>query len=420
MVSITESFVTALLVQTSFYGLYMATFGICLRWLLFADEGWRLRKTLDWPMLVATTLIFASYTVGLGAYARLTMESVTGLALIPYNTYVLGAVTNAGVMVVVLVTDAVMIYRCWKVYKKSWLITVLPGLFWLGCLISFIMVFYYNHQITVLRTVNQINTTANQSRNSHAALYPFNAATNIYTTTAIIVRIMRKSSEASGHSVKRLQHLCRILAETGFLYTLSTIPPLVTYFLDPKEYLLANQVAITINYYMAGIGFNLVLIRVGQNRVDGRGRTNSESTDRRGLLSSGRHYGQPSSSTPDAEKGIISTKSDLSGRHYRYPSPSTQDAETGIISPSDLSGRHYRQPSFSTQDAEQGIISSTGDLSGRHYRQPSFSTQDAEQGIISPTGDLSGRYYRHPYASTQDAEQGIISTTSALGGEGVR
>ncbi|KIL60211.1 hypothetical protein M378DRAFT_14291 [Amanita muscaria Koide BX008] len=236
---------------------------------------------------------------------------------------------------------------------------------------------------------------------------------------AIIYRIMRDASK-SGPGIKRLQHLCRILAEAGFLYTLTTIPPLVAFFLDPSH-LIVLQVAEAVNFSMAGIAFNLVLIRVSQNRADGKGsQLDPESTDRRGLLSSGRHYRHPSSSTQDAEKGISSTKSDLSGRHYRYPSPSTQDAETGIISPSDLSGRHYRQPSFSTQDAEQGIISSTGDLSGRHYRQPSFSTQDAEQGIISPTGDLSGRYYRHPYASTQDAEQGIISTTSALRGEGVR
>ncbi|KIL60209.1 hypothetical protein M378DRAFT_951174 [Amanita muscaria Koide BX008] len=323
---VTESYVTSLLVQTSFYGLYMATFGVCLRWLLFADEGWRLRKPLDWPMLVATIVIFASYTILLGADAWLTMESIKGFALIPYYTYALGALTIAATAVIVLVTDAVMIYRCWKVYNKSWRITVLPGLFWLGCLISFIMVFYYNYQSNVLLTVkpltvqilNQAETVVTQSRNSHAALYPFNAATNIYTTIAIIVRIMRKSSEASGRSVKRLQHLCRILAETGFLYTLSTIPPLVTYFLDPTKYLLANQVTTTINYYLAGIAFNLVLIRVGQSRAEAG---DSQVTDRQKLIS-GHHHRHPSSSSQgqsvtmgEAERGMISTTSALgSGR----------------------------------------------------------------------------------------------------------
>ncbi|KAM6499792.1 hypothetical protein JOM56_005300 [Amanita muscaria] len=326
MVSITESFVTSLLVQTSFYGLYMATFGVCLRWLLFADEGWRLRKPLDWPMLVATIIIFASYTILLGADAWLTMESVKGFGFIPYYTYVLGALTIAATAAIVLVTDAVMIYRCWKVYNKSWRITVLPGLFWLGCLISFIMVFYYNYQSNVLlnvhpitvQIVDQIETDLQQSRKFHPALYPFNAATNIYTTTAIIARIMRRSSEASGRSVKRLQHLCRILAETGFLYTLSTIPPLVTYFLDPTKYLLANEATTIIYYYLAGITFNLVLIRVGQSRAEAG---DSQATDRQKLISE-QHHRHPSSSSQGqsvtmgkAERGMISTTSALgSGR----------------------------------------------------------------------------------------------------------
>ncbi|KIL60222.1 hypothetical protein M378DRAFT_130805 [Amanita muscaria Koide BX008] len=332
MISITESFVTALLVKTSFYGLYIATFGVYLRWLLFADEGWKLRKPLDWPMLIVAILIFTSSTMWLGAFARLTMGFVRGAKFDLFYTNAIGAVTIA---------DAVMIYRCWKVYdgtNRSWLIAVFPAICWLGCLISFILVFYYNHQIIVLPTnLPHVLWAVNQSKKGHTLLYPCNAAITIYTTTAIIYRIMHDASK-SGPGIKRLQRLCRILAEAGFLYTLTTIPPLVAFFLD-SSYLIVLQVAEAVNFSMAGIAFNLVLIRVGQNRADARrSQLDFGSTDRRGLLSSGRHYRHPSSSTQDAEKGIISTTSDLSGRHDRHPYASTQDADQGIISTTSARG----------------------------------------------------------------------------------
>lgn len=41
------------------FGLYAFTLLICLRWLLFVDEGWGLRKarTIKWPIVVVTLLI---------------------------------------------------------------------------------------------------------------------------------------------------------------------------------------------------------------------------------------------------------------------------------------------------------------------------------------------------------------------------
>ncbi|KIL60199.1 hypothetical protein M378DRAFT_130795 [Amanita muscaria Koide BX008] len=308
MTSLTESYVTQLLVQTSFYGLYMTTFGMGLRWLLFTDEGWKLRKPFDWPMLVATILIFTFYTTWLGVHARLTMESVRGVEFNLYHTYVLGAVT-----VRILSCDLTIIYRCWKVYNKSWRITILPVLCWLGCLICIILVFYYNDHL--IMTLD--DTWALKSTHVHVAFYPFNAATNIYTTAAIIYRVNRDASKGSGHSFKRLRRLCRNLAETGSLYTLTTIPPLVGFFLDADKYLVVLFVAEAVNLSMAGIAFNLVLIRVGQSRANAGGsQLDSQTTDRRRLLS-GRHHHHPSPSTQektittlgDAEKGVLSITS---------------------------------------------------------------------------------------------------------------
>ncbi|KIL58167.1 hypothetical protein M378DRAFT_15738 [Amanita muscaria Koide BX008] len=275
MVSLTESYVTALVVQASLYGLYVTTFWICLRWLMLADKGWGLRRPFDWPMLVAAIIIFASFTTWFGANARLTMEYVRGVKLDLSHVYVVGAVIISGTAGIILTTDAVVIYRCWKVYNKSWRIIALPVLFWLGSSISFILVFYYNHQeFTALDDADfdMVLMWATKSSYAHPVFRPFNALTNIYTTAAIIYRVKRDASKRSGHSFKRLQHLCRILAEIESLYTLTTIPPLVAFFqLDPNKYLVLLEATEAVNFSMAGIAFNLVLIRVGQSRADAAG-----------------------------------------------------------------------------------------------------------------------------------------------------
>lgn len=40
-------------------GFYLCTFVFTIRWLLFADEGWRLRKIINQQMVVVTIFIFA-------------------------------------------------------------------------------------------------------------------------------------------------------------------------------------------------------------------------------------------------------------------------------------------------------------------------------------------------------------------------
>jgi hypothetical protein len=45
------------------FGLYFATLLACLRWLLFADEGWKFKPSIRWGIVVITFLIFASNVV---------------------------------------------------------------------------------------------------------------------------------------------------------------------------------------------------------------------------------------------------------------------------------------------------------------------------------------------------------------------
>ena len=55
---LTEGFVIQGYVQSVMFGLYVATLAHCLRWLLYTDEGWKIRKKINWPMFGAVILVF--------------------------------------------------------------------------------------------------------------------------------------------------------------------------------------------------------------------------------------------------------------------------------------------------------------------------------------------------------------------------
>jgi hypothetical protein len=55
-----------LFTQTALYGLYVATLIHCLRWLVYTNDGWKLRDRIDnKPILITTILIFLFSTVNL-------------------------------------------------------------------------------------------------------------------------------------------------------------------------------------------------------------------------------------------------------------------------------------------------------------------------------------------------------------------
>ena len=48
-----------LFIQAILFGLYLATLVHYLRWLVFADEGWKSREKINKPMLIVAILLFA-------------------------------------------------------------------------------------------------------------------------------------------------------------------------------------------------------------------------------------------------------------------------------------------------------------------------------------------------------------------------
>jgi hypothetical protein len=68
--------VASIFVSTLFYGLYLATLFHCVRWLIFTDDGWRLRKRINWTMLTITLVLFVLSTLSRALVLQTTMVQV--------------------------------------------------------------------------------------------------------------------------------------------------------------------------------------------------------------------------------------------------------------------------------------------------------------------------------------------------------
>ncbi|KAF8633179.1 hypothetical protein AX15_001478 [Amanita polypyramis BW_CC] len=171
------------------------------------------------------------------------------------------------------VVDAVLIYRCWVIHSYAWQVICLPLFFW----VSSVALSSYDFYVYALEldttnpyTVYRLSSLTFQIWDGFFAC---NIIINTYATIAIVyrfVRIVRDSVIRSG----RLYQTWHIVAESGALYTFSTVVNLIATALisqDPnyERFQLFKVIADPINFSMAGIAFNLILIRVHQQRKQG-------------------------------------------------------------------------------------------------------------------------------------------------------
>ncbi len=58
MLSHAKGYIIAATVQALVTGAYFVSFLLCLRWLVFSDNGGTLRKRIDWPYLIIAIILF--------------------------------------------------------------------------------------------------------------------------------------------------------------------------------------------------------------------------------------------------------------------------------------------------------------------------------------------------------------------------
>ncbi|KIL58937.1 hypothetical protein M378DRAFT_15195 [Amanita muscaria Koide BX008] len=270
MLTHSQSFFVEVFIQALLYGIYLATLIQCFRWLIFTDEGWKPREKINSVMTMATIFFFLTSTTNLATTLVYELDVKRGHLYVYENGTVM--IQNISELLGIISIDCVLIYRCWIVYAKSLRAICVPVIFWLASVACMVLFAYYTGLYYKRQTLSP--EIAQLSERALVGLYTCNIATTIYTTTAIIYRVLR-TRKTSGGSPKRLNYVMRILADSGILYTsmitFALVGRLLASWHDPDwiEILIAD-ISDVISFSTAGITFNLILIRVYHVRVESR------------------------------------------------------------------------------------------------------------------------------------------------------
>ncbi|KAM6499094.1 hypothetical protein JOM56_004602 [Amanita muscaria] len=269
MSSLGELVIIPLFVQAILYGLYLASLVHCLRWLIFNDQGWTPRRHINWFMLSTTIIIFSLLTIDFGLELRMAIGPALEVNVVEYErqNVIVRAISNS----VRLIFDAALIYRCWVVHAKSWRVTYPPLILWLFCLASYIALIYYNATLAFTADIKPAFSPSAQIYQVLLLFYTCNTATAIYATVAIMYQLLKTTKD---HETGTSARLCHILMESGALYTLTSALLLASVAVSVAvnaEFSFAMDIfralSGTLNFSMAGISFNLILIRVGRSRT---------------------------------------------------------------------------------------------------------------------------------------------------------
>ncbi len=83
MLSSIDAWIIAITLQALLTGVYFASFLLCLRWFIFSDDGGTLRnsKTVHWPFLIITLILFAFLVTDLGLSLQITLLASQGASI---------------------------------------------------------------------------------------------------------------------------------------------------------------------------------------------------------------------------------------------------------------------------------------------------------------------------------------------------
>ncbi|KAF7332999.1 hypothetical protein MVEN_02406200 [Mycena venus] len=264
-----------LFLESLFYGIYLVTCGFCLQTLFTTQNRLRRLRELNWPMVVVVFLLFGIATVDvvLQFYRNLhTFEIANGPADATEDftdiSDPINVVKSATVCVQTTIADIMLVYRCWAVYGRSWLVISLPLLLVLANTAVTGVVLYLEITLNAHALLN-----VKQVKPFGAAFWALTIVINVVTTGLIVVRLWRinhrtkdllyrsESQRGSGRSPStKLQRVMRIIVESGLLYTGTSLITFITYVTNS----VAVYVTTDIEVQVIGIAFNLIIIRAAQ------------------------------------------------------------------------------------------------------------------------------------------------------------
>ncbi|XP_006453894.1 hypothetical protein AGABI2DRAFT_175644 [Agaricus bisporus var. bisporus H97] len=257
-----------------FLGFFFISALYANRWMLFTDDGWKLRKDIHWHALATTNITFVLVVLTQGLIVSTSMRQAAavehGIELGQYKEPVWVPIlkcTTSGF--VVLLADSVLMHRLWVTHSRRMALMWLPVILFLGSVSCVAMQLFL-----MIKHIDNPDfgpyewANVNMDVGPGIVFLPFLASTivlNAYCTGLIIWRV-RKSLKFVGKSAsaRQLQILIRILMESGVLYLVMSIAHFIAYFGHDNFPVRMNG---TLHTVVTGIAYDLIIIRVGQNRI---------------------------------------------------------------------------------------------------------------------------------------------------------
>ncbi|KAJ7647039.1 hypothetical protein FB45DRAFT_186973 [Roridomyces roridus] len=258
--------IVGLFMETLLYGVYLVTLAQCLRALLWSPADHCFKKVIHWHMLAAAMLMFTFATLDVAFGLRHNLDAFvyyTGpggakeeFENISYWVQVTDYVAQT------CVGDSILIYRCWMIWNKRWLIVLPSIVLWLaGTTCGAILI----HTFATMQTPALTETTsATPWVDGMTAL---TLAMNLLSTFLIVCRIwsidrettaLMATSTGANRRVSKLRMVMRILIDSAALYTVCVIVFVATYVAGSN----ANYGTSDNLVQIIGISFNLIIIRV--------------------------------------------------------------------------------------------------------------------------------------------------------------
>ncbi|KAF8157258.1 hypothetical protein B0H34DRAFT_712941 [Crassisporium funariophilum] len=276
---ITEAQITGLFVESIFFGVHLITVGYCMQALLATRTRWRRPSEINWTMVCVSLALYANATfdVCLGFYHTLkafVFFTGQGGAVAEFTNISdwINVSRSLTVVIQTMIGDAMLIYRCWVLYDKSWIVVAFSVILWLGCFSTTVWVIYLEATLH-----SRVLVSASQLLPAGTSFWALTIVLNIITTGLLLWRI--RSVELSNKRYRintvgkqrrsSLQNVMRSIIESGLIYSIAAFTTFVTFVTGSNAVYVTTDAEIQI----VGIVFNLIIIRSSRALRDVDGST---------------------------------------------------------------------------------------------------------------------------------------------------
>ncbi|KAI0026659.1 hypothetical protein K488DRAFT_65467 [Vararia minispora EC-137] len=254
-IPVDEAQIVALFVESVLYGVFLVTFGMTIRVLLFnrADSS-IIRSGRQYYFFLAVAFAFLvvatfdeamvlRHVLDAFVYYKGPGGPIGEFLIISYWVNVMKTVDYC---IMTSIGDAVLIYRCFIVWGKNWFIMVGLGILWVAFLVVAVIDWYIEftmHSSALL--------SASNLRPFVHAVQSITLCINVIATSLIVYKIYQvQKNNASisihgGSSSSGLKRAMRIIVESGALYTASVIVFFGVYLASSNaQYVAADAVSV--------------------------------------------------------------------------------------------------------------------------------------------------------------------------------